>query len=121
MENVIFVVYLILAVCLIGAVLMQRSEGGGLGMGSGGGAGGGAMSSRSAATALGKLTWLLAIGFFATAIALTVIASSNAGGGSVLDNGEVTVDDSVPSLPNAEDLLPPSTGEISLTPPSDSE
>jgi preprotein translocase subunit SecG len=37
MENVILVVHLILAICLIGVVLLQRSEGGGLGMGGGGG------------------------------------------------------------------------------------
>jgi len=33
MENVILVVLLILALCLIGVVLIQRSEGGGLGIG----------------------------------------------------------------------------------------
>jgi preprotein translocase subunit SecG len=52
MENVILVVHLILAICLIGVVLLQRSEGGGLGMGGGGGA----MTGRQAATALGKIT-----------------------------------------------------------------
>ena len=54
MENVILTVHLILALLLIGVVLLQRSEGGGLGMGSGGG--GGAISGRAAATALGKLS-----------------------------------------------------------------
>ena len=39
MENVILVIHLILAICLIGVVLLQRSEGGGLGMGSGGAGG----------------------------------------------------------------------------------
>ena len=51
MENVVLVIHLILALLLIGAVLLQRSEGGALGMGGGGG-GGGVMSGRSAATAL---------------------------------------------------------------------
>ena len=37
MENVVLIVHLILALCLIGVVLLQRSEGGGLGMGGGGG------------------------------------------------------------------------------------
>jgi len=36
MENVILVIHLILALSLIGVVLMQRSEGGGLGIGGGG-------------------------------------------------------------------------------------
>ncbi len=37
MQNVILIVHLLLALSLIGAVLLQRSEGGGLGMGGGGG------------------------------------------------------------------------------------
>ena len=36
MENVVLVVHLLLALSLIGVVLLQRSEGGGLGMGGGG-------------------------------------------------------------------------------------
>ncbi|MDG1787452.1 MAG: preprotein translocase subunit SecG, partial [Paracoccaceae bacterium] len=55
MENVVLIVHLLLALTLIGVVLLQRSEGGGLGMGSGGG-GGGAMTGRSAASALAKVT-----------------------------------------------------------------
>ena len=57
MENVVLIIHLLLALGLIGVVLMQRSEGGGLGMGGGGG---GVMSGRAAATALGKVTWILA-------------------------------------------------------------
>ncbi len=82
MENVVLVIHLILALVLIGVVLMQRSEGGGLGMGGGGG---GVMSSRSAATALAKLTWILAIGFICTSIALTIIAAEKSAGVSVID------------------------------------
>ena len=36
MENVVLVVHLLLALSLIGVVLLQRSEGGGLGIGGGG-------------------------------------------------------------------------------------
>ena len=84
MENIILTIHLILALGLIGVVLLQRSEGGGLGIGGGGG-GGGAMSGRAAATALAKMTWILAIGFLITSLSLTVIAANNASGGSVLD------------------------------------
>ena len=66
MENVVLIIHLILALGLIAIVLMQRSEGGGLGIGGGGG---GAQGGRSAATALGKVTWILAIGFIITSIA----------------------------------------------------
>ncbi len=76
MENVILVIHLLLALGLIGVVLLQRSEGGGLGMGGGGG--GGAISGRAAASALSKLTWILAIAFIITSIIMTIIAAQNA-------------------------------------------
>lgn len=84
METVLLVILLLIALGLIGVVLLQRSEGGGLGIGGGGG-GGGMMSSRSAATALSKVTWVLGAGFMAAALALTIIAARNSSGASVLD------------------------------------
>jgi preprotein translocase subunit SecG len=117
MENVVLVVHLILALCLIGVVLLQRSEGGGLGMGGGGG---GVMSGRSAATALGKLTWAFAICFIATSIAMTVIAARNSADTSVIDRLGVETpgtNDAGPLLPPAGDLLPPVSGDAPLTPP----
>ena len=109
MENVVLVVHLILALGLIGVVLLQRSEGGGLGMGGGGG--GGAVSSRGIATALGKLTWALAVAFIITSISLTIIAAKKSANSSVVDRLgiEQTVDDTETTLPVGEDLLPPST------------
>jgi preprotein translocase subunit SecG len=119
MENVILVVHLILAICLIGVVLLQRSEGGGLGMGGGGG---GAMTGRQAATALGKLTWLFAIAFLATSITLTIIAAQNSSTGSVLDRigaapADSTEDAVVPTLPGEGPLLPPAETDAPLVPP----
>lgn len=108
MENVVLIVHLLLALSLIGVVLLQRSEGGGLGIGGGGG---GAMTGRAAATALGKLTWLLAIAFICTSIALTVISARNASTASVVDGAAPAAVDAqtVPALPDTGDaLLPPS-------------
>ncbi|MEL7106785.1 MAG: preprotein translocase subunit SecG [Pseudomonadota bacterium] len=109
MENVVLVIHLLLALALIAVVLLQRSEGGGLGMGGGGGGGGGIMSSRGAATALGKVTWGLAIAFICTSMALTIFAAQNAGDASVLDRlGTPAADGTDPILPPADDaLLPP--------------
>ncbi|WP_371226664.1 preprotein translocase subunit SecG [Roseovarius sp. 2305UL8-3] len=110
MENVVLIIHLLLALALIGVVLIQRSEGGGLGMGGGGGA----VSGRPAATALGKLTWLLAAAFITTSITLTIIAAQNSAGTSVLDRitdapARQEVD---PELPGAgEGLLPPSSDD----------
>jgi len=121
MENVILVIHLILALSLIGVVLLQRSEGGGLGMGGGGGGGGGgAMTGRAAADALTKLTWILAIAFIATSITMTIIAAKNAAGSSVLDRlGDAPVEQPVtaPVAPATDDLLPPSAGDTPITPP----
>ena len=113
MENVVLIIHLLLALALIGVVLMQRSEGGGLGMGSGGPS----TAGRSAATALSKVTWALAAGFICTSIVLTVLAAENAAGTSVIDRAgaPLTGDDgdtaTTPTLPSAEDLLPPSSDD----------
>lgn len=112
MENVVLIVHLLLALSLIGAVLLQRSEGGGLGMGGGGGGGGGAMSNRSAATALGKVTWILAIAFICTSVALTIIAASNSAGSSVIDRlGDAPAVSGDADVPEGDSLLPPSADD----------
>ena len=113
MENIILIVHLIIAIFLIAVVLLQRSEGGALGMG--GGSGGGLVSSRSAATALSKVTWGLAAAFIATSLTLTIIAASGSGSRSLIegvstgvpgaeDSNTPTVDGfSLPTLPGADD------------------
>ena len=108
MENVVLVVHLLLALSLIGAVLLQRSEGGGLGIG-----GGGTATGRAPQTALGKLTWGLAIAFICTSIALTILAAQKAGGSSVVDritDAPAPVTPALPDLGDGESLLPPATG-----------
>ncbi|MCE8513640.1 preprotein translocase subunit SecG [Ruegeria pomeroyi] len=111
MENVVLIIHLLLALGLIAVVLMQRSEGGGLGMGGGGGA----MTGRAAATALSKVTWVLAIAFIVTSITLTVIAAQKASGTSVIDRLGVPApaasEPATPSVPAGSDLLPPSAGD----------
>lgn len=113
METVVLTVHLLLALTLIGVVLLQRSEGGGLGMG-----GGGAMTGRSAADALSKVTWGLAGAFICTSIALTIIAAQNAAGTSVVDRlQDAPAPVEAPALEG--DLLPPAGGTESLIPSLD--
>ena len=108
MENVVLIIHLILALSLIGTVLLQRSEGGGLGMGGGGGATG----SRPAATAMSKFTWALAAAFICTSIALTLIAASNTAGSSVADRLGIEPTQEGVEVPDLGDsLLPPSLGD----------
>ena len=71
MQNVVLTVHLILALMLIGVVLLQRSEGGGL-LG-----GGGVMTNRGATSALQKVTWLLAACFIGTSITLTILSAQS--------------------------------------------
>ncbi len=119
MENVVLIVHLILALTLIGVVLLQRSEGGGLGMGGGGG--GGVMSSRAAATALGKITWGLAGAFIVTSIALTIISAESSGGSSVLDRLTDAPEEgaATPATGLGESLLPPGADDGPVVPLAD--
>ncbi len=119
MENVVLIIHLLLALGLIAAVLLQRSEGGGLGMGGGGG---GAVSGRAAATALGKLTWILAAAFICTSITLTVISAQKSAGSSVFDGAEIPAGEAsapaIPGLPAGGDFLPPAAGDNAPLVPS---
>lgn len=117
MENVVLVIHLILALSLIGAVLLQRSEGGGLGIGGGGG---GAAGGRKPGTAMGKVTWVLAIGFICTSIALTIIAADKSAGASVIDRlGDAPVAEDTDTSGLGDSLLPPSSDDAPLVPSSD--
>jgi preprotein translocase subunit SecG len=81
MQNILLVIHLILAVVLIGAILLQRSEGGALGIGGGSGGGpGNIFSARGVGNGLTRLTAILAVGFFITSAALTVIVTRGTDG-----------------------------------------
>src|SRR5438477_5970560 len=70
MQTVVIVIHLMIVAVLIGTVLLQKSEGGGLGMGGGAGF----MSSRGTANLLTRATAVLAFGFFLTSMALNWLA-----------------------------------------------
>jgi preprotein translocase subunit SecG len=84
MQTVIIVIHLMVVCAMIGVVLLQKSEGGGLGMGGGSGF----LSSRGTANVLTRTTAILAAVFFATSLILSVLAgverkpTSIFGGGS---------------------------------------
>ena len=82
MQTVLLVTYLLIVLAMIGVILLQRSEGGGLGMG---GNANGFMSARGTANLLTRTTAILATLFFATAIGLTVLSELNRPGQSILD------------------------------------
>ncbi|MGE0035904.1 MAG: preprotein translocase subunit SecG [Xanthobacteraceae bacterium] len=74
MQTVVIVIHLMIVLSLVGAVLLQKSEGGGLGIGGGGG-GGGFLSSRGTSNVLTRTTAILAAAFFATSLVLSILAS----------------------------------------------
>ena len=77
MQEVLLVIHLILALAIIGLVLLQRSEGGGLGIGGGGGGLGGFASPQGTASALTKATAICAGLFFCTSLALGILAGNS--------------------------------------------
>lgn len=77
MESVILVIHLMLALGIIGLVLMQRSEGGGLGMGGGGGGLGNLATAAGAANAFSKATMWFAAAFFVTSLTLAILAGGH--------------------------------------------
>ncbi|MBP1846842.1 preprotein translocase subunit SecG [Rhizobium petrolearium] len=70
MQTVLIVIHLMIVLALVGVVLIQRSEGGGLGIGGGSGF----MSARGTANALTRTTAILATLFFLTSLALGILA-----------------------------------------------
>ena len=81
MQTVIIVIHLMIVAGLIGVVLLQKSEGGGLGMGSGGG---GFLSSRGTANVLSRTTAYLAAAFFGTSLVLSILAGFHRNPGSII-------------------------------------
>jgi preprotein translocase subunit SecG len=74
MQTVLLVVHLIIAVMLIGLVMLQKSEGGALGIGGGSG---NLFSSRGVGNTLTRATAILAACFFASSVALTMLANKH--------------------------------------------
>ena len=83
MQTVVIVIHLMLVLAMIGLVLLQKSEGGGLGIGSSGGF----MSSRGTTNVLTRTTAILAACFFATSLILSVLAGMQRNPSSILRSG----------------------------------
>jgi preprotein translocase subunit SecG len=106
MQSVLIVVHLMIVLAMIGFVLLQRSEGGGLGMGSGAG---GFMSSRGTANVLSRATAFLAMAFFATSLVLSILAGMDRKPKSILQGGGTPASQQSPSAPAAP-IAPSGTG-----------
>jgi preprotein translocase subunit SecG len=86
MTTVLLIIHLFVTLALIGVVLIQRSEGGGLGIGSSQGMGS-FMSGRGTANLLTRATAVLATVFMALSLTLALMNRGTSGvGGSLLEN-----------------------------------
>ncbi len=85
MTTVLLIIHLFVTLALIGVVLIQRSEGGGLGIGSSQGMGS-FMSGRGTANLLTRTTAILAAVFMALSLTLALLSRGGGGPGrSILD------------------------------------
>jgi preprotein translocase subunit SecG len=113
MQNVLLVIHLMIAVALVGAVLLQKSEGGGLGIGGGGGMGG-LMSGRGSANLLTRTTAILAAVFFVTSMALAWLVSNSREPTSIMDTDTAPISQPAGDVAPAEPDAP--TTETDTTP-----
>lgn len=81
MQTVLIVIHLMIVLALVGVVLIQRSEGGGLGIGGGSGF----MSARGTANALTRTTAILATLFFITSLGLGILTRYEGRPSDILD------------------------------------
>jgi len=108
MQTVAIVIHLMIVVVMIGAVLLQKSEGGGLGMGGGAGF----MSTRGTANLLTRTTAVLAFFFFVTSIFLSWYAGYERKPASVIGNQAPPVQSQPAPNGSAAPVAPPTSGGI---------
>src|SRR5262249_9394376 len=101
MQTVVIVIHLMVVLAMVGLVLLQRSEGGGLGIGGGGGF----LTNRGTANVLTRATATLAAVFFASSLLLSMLAGYERKPKSILQNTGAPVQ-TAPGAPAA----PPSGG-----------
>jgi len=99
MQTFIIVVHLMIVLAMIGFVLLQKSEGGGLGIGSTGGF----LSSRGTANVLTRTTAYLAAAFFGTSLLLSILAGMHRNPGSIM---QPTSTATTPAPPASEPAAP---------------
>src|ERR1700730_5168566 len=106
MLTVLIVVHLMLVISLVGVVLLQKSEGGGLVSSTSG-----FLSTRGTANVLTRATAFLAAGFFVTSLALSWLAGFERKPASIINTGGAPSSQQVPGGPPP---APPRSGSGGL-------
>jgi preprotein translocase subunit SecG len=94
MLSVVIAIHLMLVLAMIGVVLLQKSEGGGLVSSTSG-----FMTGRGTANVLTRTTALLAAGFFVTSLALSLLAAHDRGPASLIPTSTTTEQPAKPGSP----------------------
>ena len=119
MIKVLLVLHVFVTVALIGVVLIQRSEGGGLGLGGGQGMGS-FMSGRGTANLLTRTTAVLGIAFFTLSLSLALLykGGSSDNAAAILNAPVQNVPANVPAppVPGAPPALPQTPADAFPTP-----
>lgn len=111
MFTFLLVVHALIAAALVGVILVQRSEGGGLGMG---GSPTGLMSARGAADFLTRATSILATLFVLMSIGLAALASMQRAPSDIDTSLARKAPASAPATPAAPAQAPASNGAVPL-------
>jgi preprotein translocase subunit SecG len=98
MSTVLLVLFLLVTLALIGVILIQRSEGGGLGIGSSQGMGS-FMGGRGTANLLTRTTAILGTAFFVLALTLALLDRGTSVNRSILDAPAPATAPATPTLP----------------------
>jgi preprotein translocase subunit SecG len=85
----LLVIYVLVAIALVGVILLQKSEGGALGMGGGGMSG--FMTGRTTANLLTRITAVLAAAFMVTSVLLVVLNNRQRAPHSIMDQSSPAV------------------------------
>jgi preprotein translocase subunit SecG len=105
MQTVIVVIHLMVVAAMVGVVLLQKSEGGGLGAGSTGGF----LSSRGTANILTRTTAVLAATFFGTSLLLSILAGWERKPHSIIEQTQAPPAPQAPGAPTGP-VTPPGQG-----------
>ena len=113
MFQIVLVIHLIITCSLVGIVLIQRSEGGGLGSVSGGG-NMGANAPRAAADGLTRITGFLAGMFMLTSLSLVLISTHSNGNAGLVEQlqSQATPGQTNPLAPNSPGNAPVDSGTL---------
>jgi preprotein translocase subunit SecG len=96
MLTVIIIIHLMIVLAMIGVVLLQKSEGGGLVSSTSG-----FMTGRGTANVLTRTTALLAVGFFITSLALSWLAGLGRHPASLINSGAPATQEAPGGAPQA--------------------